>query len=314
MPVLGEQATAAPKPQGMSVQLPSSSRGLGGTTDSPGLGGGLSSPGLGGQMSGVGAARRAPTGSALGKPGTLKVAKDELMLGSLNPLDVMYEILSKQAAVPMPGGDPAAMGGDPMAGGGMPPGGDPMAGGMPPPDPAMAMGGLGGAGPMDPAMMAGLPGGLPPEAGGPPPSGGAFTPEQKSELESMIGGIKDQIAQGQQAGAGGKKNVEAMIQELSGQVKGIMAAMTGFMAGKEGKPISAVPQLAELQQGGAGGGDPAAGGGLPGGNPMAGAKSAAVLTPDLIDLDYKGHIRADDPAGLSAALNRFFTANPVAHK
>ena len=93
--------------------------------------------------------------------------------------EVKAIVTEKVAFVPMPGGDPAAMGGapmDPAAAGGAPM--DPAAMGGAPMDPA-AMGGapmdpaaMGGA-PMDPAAMGGMP--PPPPAPAPAPSSGTIT-------------------------------------------------------------------------------------------------------------------------------------------
>lgn len=181
----------------------------------------------------------------------------------MSVLDSIYEAVAaaetaKYAMTPMPGGAPpmdpmAAGGGPPMPGGGGPPmpgGGPPMDPAMmggappmdpammggPPPDPAAAMGGLAGAGPLDPAMLSAMPGAsLPPPPGG---SSGGFSEDQKKFLTELVQSMR----QADGGAGGGKKNIEAKVDELIGLVKALMA----YNAGKEGKPPEAVPGLGAI--------------------------------------------------------------------
>lgn len=106
-------------------------------------------------------------------------------------LEKVRTLLSeKQAFVPMPGGDPAAMGGAPM-----PPPGDPAAMGgapMPPPGGAPMDPMVAGGAPMDPMAAGGMPppappmdpmaGGMPPA----PPAGGSMITMSSDEFLKFV--------------------------------------------------------------------------------------------------------------------------------
>lgn len=177
--------------------------------------------------------------------------------------------LAKQAMVPMPQGQPPmppmdpmaggmppmdpAMGGmppmDPMMGGGMPPM-DPMAGGMPPMDPAMggmpadpaaAMGGLGGAGPLPPEQLENMPGGIPGGAGDPAAAEASLKDELTQmidqKFEELMSKIPGAAPAGGGAGAGGGK---AKVEDAIAKLTNSMDKMMAYVAGKEGKPMEEV--------------------------------------------------------------------------
>lgn len=149
-----------------------------------------------------------------------------------------------------PGGMPPM---DPTMGG-MPPM-DPAMGGMPPPpaDPAAAMGGLGGMGPLPPEQLADMPGGAPGGPGDPAAEQGALEDklmqaiEQKFDELSKKLGVQPTGGTGP-AGGGGKAKTEEAIARL----QSTLDKMVAYFGGKDGKPLEQV--VAESQPGGDGSG------------------------------------------------------------
>lgn len=132
-----------------------------------------------------------------------------LMLAQMRLQPELYGGVNKKAAVPAQ--DPAAMGMDPAA-----------MGGAPPMDPAMMGGAMGGAPPMDPAMMGGAPPMDPAMMGGAPPMDPAM----------MGGAAPAPAAPAAPAANGGQKlKPEQMMQQLSYQLYFIQQQLTALMNG-----------------------------------------------------------------------------------
>lgn len=183
--------------------------------------------------------------------------------------------LEKQAFVP--GGDPAAMGGDPAAGG-MPPGGDPMAGGMPPGGDPMA----GGMPPGGDPMAGGMPPGGDPMAGGGDPMA-AIQPMIQQAVQQAMAGAGGGMGGG--AGAGGEGAIKPKIDvnvEIM-QMKKLLAKIAdGLGIQIPAAEMVATPEdLTQMAQGGPGAAAMDTGG-APGGSAISPIEpmAAAVPTPD----------------------------------
>lgn len=195
---------------------------------------------------------------------------------------------AKRAFVPAGGGAPPP--GDPAAGGMPPPGMDPAAmGGMPPPgmDPA-AMGGMPPPG-MDPAAMGGAP---PPTTGDPnaammagDPSGGAPPPGIPPEImQQIVSAVTAQMGGGAAGGAPGAPGAAGKPAKfdpaiLDQKMDRLLLAITELMKSNN-KMLPPEALLAGTKH--APQGDPAAGGGAPGGAGGSAEPKLAHSRPSLL--------------------------------
>jgi hypothetical protein len=188
----------------------------------------------------------------------------------------------------VPGGDPAAMGGDPAAGG-MPPGGDPMAGGMPPGGDPMA----GGMPPGGDPMAGGMPPGGDPMAGGMPPGGDPMAGggDPMAALQPMIQQAVQAAMSAQGGGMGGgmgeggiKPKIDVNIEIM--QMKKLLAKIADGLGIQipAAEMVATTEDLTQMAQGGPGaaamGGDPAAGG-ASAISPIEPMGAAAPAAPDM---------------------------------